>query len=36
MNLNPGSEMVGVPASETNAILNPDFMALINLGILYS
>lgn len=36
INLNPGSEMVGVPASDTKATLSPDFIALINLGILLS
>jgi hypothetical protein len=35
-NLYPGSDIVGVPASETKATLNPSFIALINLGIRFS
>ena len=34
INLNPGSEIVGVPASLTSATLKPIFIALINFGIL--
>lgn len=36
VNLKPGSEIVGVPASDTRATLNPIFIALISLGILNS
>lgn len=36
VSLKPGSEMVGVPASDTRATLKPIFMALMSLGILSS
>lgn len=36
INLYPGSEIVGVPASEINVILNPDFNIFTNLLILCS
>ena len=35
-NLYPGSDIVGVPASDTRATLNPNFMARINLGMRFS
>ena len=35
INLTPGSEIAGVPASETNAQLSPDLILAITFGIFF-
>ena len=35
INLTPGSEIAGVPASETNAQFSPDLILLITFGIFF-